>query len=278
MIDLGDHPLPHLFHGVRASAAIGILAGACAWLLDGIGPSLTISYTRLDQLAALTIGTVVGSTVLAARAFRRRGDVLFDAGAGALLGGVGALVGVSLLAFIHVAATPRVFLVERIAAWALSCAGATVSLAWFAGPKFTPRIRDSALIAFGGGAIAGVIYTLPGASDVWQAIAMLWVGATIGFAIAGPESWHATAVIELLPERDGRWHPLRLREWPVDDGDVLALGEAQLACQGGRVALYPPAGGVFADGHTVRVPRFIDATGVITVGRARYLIEVKPAP
>lgn len=265
-------------HGVLASTVIGIAAAACGWLLNGLGPVVTVDYTRLDQIAALVVGGVVGGAVIAARAFRQRQDVVFGAVAGALFGGVGALCGASLLAFIHTSASPRIFLIERVAAWAFSAGGTTTFLAAFIHGRPSRRIAESALIACGGGAIAGVIFTLPGATDVWQAVASLWFGGTVGFAVSGPELWHATATIELLPARGEEPSLLTLREWPLDDGKVLALGEAQVACVSGRIALYPPAGGVVASGHNVRHPTFIAASGTIAVGRTRYHLRVLRAP
>ena len=269
---------PDLPHGALASTVIGMAAAACGWLLLGIGPSITSSYTRLDQFAALVVGAAVGGSVIAARAFRQRGDVRLNAAAGALLGGVGALIGVSLLAFIHAPTSPGTFLVERVAAWGLSAAGAAALLATLANVRAPRWIAESAGMAFGGGAFAGVIFTLPGAPEVWQAIASLWFGGAIGLAVAGPELWHATATIELLPARGQSTNPLTIREWPLHEGTVLALGEAQVACVGGRIALYPPAGGIVAADRTVRIPAFIATSTMIAVGRTRYHLCVRRVP
>jgi hypothetical protein len=269
---------PRLPHGVLASTVIGIASGACGWLLNGILPALTVSYIRLDQLAALVVGGVVGASVIASRAFRQRGDPVFSAVAGALLGGVGALAGASLLAFAHSAVSPRIFLIERMGAWALACGGATVFLALFANARAARWIAESMLISAGGGAIAGVIFTLPGASDVWQAVACLWFGGTVGFAVAGPELWHAVATVEHLPPRGAAASLLTIRESPIHEGNVVALGEAQLACLDGRIALYPPAGGVVAGGRNVRHAAFVTASGTIVAGRARYHLQVQRAP
>jgi hypothetical protein len=260
-------------HGVLASTVIGIAAAAGGWLVSGLGPALTTSYARLDQLSALLVGGIVGAAVIGARAFRRREDVWYGGVAGALLGGVGALCGASLFAFLHAPVSPRTFLVERGVAWGCSCGGATVLLAIIS-PGASRRIVETALIGSGGGAIAGVIFTLPGASEVWQAVAMLWFGGTIGFAVAGPELWHAIATVELLPARGKGPSLVTLREWPLHEGTVVALGEAQVACVGGRIALYPPAGGVVAAGRHVRHPTFVASSGTIAVGRTRYQVYI----
>jgi hypothetical protein len=261
-------------HGALASTVVGITAAAFGWLISGLAPATTVSYTRLDQLTALVIGAAVGGSVIAARAFRQRDDVLLGAVAGTVLGGVGALSGASLLAFTHAAVAPRLFLLERVAAWAFSASVAAILLAAFVNARESRRIVESGLIACAGGAIAGVIFTLPGDSEVWQAVASLWFGGTLGLAVAGPELWHAIATVELLPARGDAPSLLTMREWPLQDGSVLALGEAQVACVGGRVALYPPAGGVVSAGRTVRRPTFIAVSGPIAVGRTRYQLRI----
>jgi hypothetical protein len=263
-------------HGVLASTVIGIAAAACSWLLSGIIPMLVANNARLDQLYALVTGGIVGASVAAARAFRHREGVAFGGVAGALLGGVGALCGASLFAFLRAPAPPPMFLVERVLAWAFACGGSALFLGTFVnqGPTAS-RVLECALIGCGGGAVAGVIFTLPGASDVWLAAAMLWFGATIGFAVAGPELWHATATIELLPAKGQGPNLAMMREWPLHEGTALGLGEAQVACIGGRIALYPPAGGVIWSGRSVRHPLFLAASGTVTVGRTRYEIRFR---
>ena len=261
--------------GVLTSTVFGTAGAACGWLLLGVWPRLTTSYTRLDQLAALTVGAAVGAAILGAREFRQRGDVTFSAISGSLLGGVGALAGASPFLFIHAAASPRVFLLERTAAWALAAAASVLCLNAFLDPRpARGRLRESVLLAAVGGAISGVIYTLPGASDVWQAVALLWWGGSVGFALGGPELWHAAAVVEALPHRGREASLLSLREWPLYDQRTLVLGEAKLACRDGRIALYPPAGGVIADGRHIREARWLTASATVAVGRSRYRINL----
>ncbi len=265
--------------GVVASMVIGIAAAACSWLASGIAPLLIVSNARLDQVDALLSGAIAGAAVLAARAFRRREAITFSGAAGALLGGVGALCGASLLAFLRTPASPHAFLVERVLAWACTCGGSTLLLGAFVNRGgLSNRTMECALLGCGGGAIAGVLFALPGASDVWQAAAMLWLGATIGFAVAGPELWHAPATVELLPGKGVGPSLVILREWPLQEGMTLVLGEAQVACVGGRIALYPPAGGVVWSGRSVRRPLFLVSSGTVAVGRARYQIRITGEP
>lgn len=257
---------------------VGMSSAAGGWLLGGWLGTLTTSYARLDQWTALVLGATIGAGIAGARAFRQHHPVATTAAAGAIRGGVGALAGISLLAFAHGAIGPAQFVAERLVAWMLSAVGATMLLVLLDPPRRRSAIREGIAIAAVGGATAGAIFTLPGSSDVWQAAAYLWFGGAVALAVSGPELWHAVAVLELLPTRDRRWNPLRTREWPLYDGVVLALGEAKLACADGQVALYPPAGGVVADGHTVRQPRYLDATAIVAVGRTRYRLQVRGRP
>ncbi len=163
-------------------------------------------------------------------------------------------------------------------AWLLAAVGASALLNAFAREHRFRWIGESSAIAAIGGAGAGAIFMLPGAADAWQGVACIWFGGAIAFAVTGPELWHARAVIELAPARGGRWNPLTIREWPLHDGAVLALGEAQVGCERGAVTLYPPGGGLVANGHTVRQPREMNGNALIAVGRARYHLQLLQAP
>ena len=122
--------------------------------------------------------------------------------------------------------------------------------------------------------LAGAIITLPGITEIWQAAAFIWLGGVIGFAVAGPELWLASAVVELIPPRGQFPGILDLREWPLYPGDVLSLGQAQVAQVGTRFLVYPPAGGLVANGHHIPLPRDLPEGGLLLVGRARYRVRV----
>lgn len=265
-----DQPLPR---GVMASMIIGLAAGFVAWLASGLWSSVTSNFVRLDQLSGLGLGAAVGAAVLAGREFRQRRSPAFGAAAGLLLGGAGGISGVSLMAFSHGVVTPQLFLFERMAAWGLAAGFTVLALGVFIGARSRRISIERWLIASVGGAIAGSIFTLPGITDLWQAVAFLWFGAAIGLATAGPELWSATVVVENLPRRGRQLSLLALHEWPLYRGAVT-IGEAQVAVVDGGVALYPPAGGVVADGRQVRRPWFLRELTDVTIGRAHYRIRV----
>jgi hypothetical protein len=265
---------PRMPRGVLASAMFGLTAASGGWLLSGVGPVLTGSYTRLDQLSALLVGALAGAAVLGGRALRQRGAVATGLAAGTLLGGAGALCGVSVFAFLHGPVLPRTFLLERVMAWMFACGASALFLGAFVNAGRWHRSVESFLLGCGGGAIAGVVFMLPGASEAWQAIAFLCFGTAIGFAVAGPELWHAMATVQLLPPRGEEQGLLAMREWPLDEGAVLALGETQIACVKGRIALYPSAGGMVAAGRSIREPAFLITSGTIAAGRTRYHVQI----
>jgi len=273
-----DSRAERLPRGVWSSTAIGMSAGAASWLASGAIATLTISYTRLDQLTALALGAITGAAILGAREFRQRRRAVFGIVAGSLLGGVGALTGASLIAFIHADVSPRWFLIERVLTWLFTAVGSATFLGLFVARHRKEWLHETMMIAAIGGLGAGAIFSLPGASDAWQAIACVWLGGAVAFAVVGPELWHAYAVVEMAPTKGRKWNPLLMREWPLHDVASLALGEATLACQQGRVAIYPPAGGLVANGHSVREPRLLDANALLLVGRARYHIQLLRAP
>jgi hypothetical protein len=269
-----SRPPEALPRGILASILLGASGAGCAWLLTGVLPALTTSNARLDQLSALCFGAATGAAVVAGCDYRRRRGLLAGAVAGALLGGVGGLAGVTPFALATGAVSVRLFLLERVAAWLFAAVGVALATRVWASDLRRKRLGETALIAAVGGAISGVIFTLPGATDAWQGVAALWLGATVGLAVAGPDLWGAIGVLAVMPRKGHRWSPWRLREWPLHDGVSLMLGEAQIACLDGRIVLYPPAGGMQADGRTVRRPRFLAASTQIAVGHQRYHMQL----
>ncbi|HEY8061574.1 MAG TPA: hypothetical protein VID74_02195 [Gemmatimonadales bacterium] len=262
---------------MMASMVIGLTAGFAAWLAAGMWPSVTSNFVRLDQLSALALGAAVGAGVLGGREFRQRRSMAPGAAAGLVLGGAGGISGISLVAFSHGVVAPRTFLLERMAGWGLAAGFTVLALAVFTGMRTWRVSIERITIGIVGGAIAGSIFALPGITELWQAVAFLWFGASTGLAMAGPELWSATAVVESLPPRGRQLTLLALHEWPLYAGS-LTLGEAQVAVVDGGVALYPPAGGVVADGHQVRRPRYLRGTTDLTIGRTRYRIRVLEEP
>src|SRR5574337_710836 len=221
-----DRSLPR---GVLASVVLGFGGGFVAWLVAGsLGgvASLAASYFRLDLATIGLLGALPGAAVLGGAALRRRGFVPLGVLGGLVLGGAGAVLGGWLGLLLPGSGAPQGFLLDRIAGWGL---GAGIGAAFLAGGSGRPRMRQvlealaSGLVA---GAVGGVIFALPGPSELWQAVAFVVTGAGIGLAAAGPALWHSVAVLE--GETPGRVVPgiLSLREWAVGEGEVAEVDGA----------------------------------------------------
>jgi len=270
-----DHTLPR---GVLASALLGYAGGVIAWLLAGInaGPArFTADYNRLDQITMVLLGAIVGACVLLGVALRGRGVAPLAIVSGLVLGAVGSLAGGSAALLIPGAAGVRGFVVARVIGWALAAGIASLLLACY-GRRFDwRRLGESLLLGLLGGAIAGVMFALPGPSDLWQGVAFATFGAAIGVAACGPALWHATAIIELDPKRGLVPEILTLREWPLHEASSVDLGALRLGCQDRRVALYPSAQGATFQGRRMNEPTFLDAGGHVAAGGLQYRIRLR---
>lgn len=269
---LVDYSLPR---GVLASIVLGYTGGLVAWLIAGfwtdLGPALP-TYLRLDQLTMLLGGALVGAAVLGGAALRSRAAMLMALLAGAVLGGAGAVIGASLVMLVPGVTSLRGFIFGRIAGWAVAAGLASMLLACY-GPRLRwPRLGESLGLGLMAGALSGVVFALPGPSDLWQAMAFCIFGAGVGAAACGPALWRAPAVVELYrgPRVPGI---LSLREWAVADDTSVAVGTATVAAQGGRAALYPSPAGAMLDGRAVTEPVYLSGASGVTDGTAAYYVR-----
>jgi hypothetical protein len=262
--------------GIAAAAVLGAAGGAVAWLAATGWSHVVTGYVRLDQLTMLTLGAIVGAVTLGGDALRRRQRVGAPIINGVIVGGVSALAVATVVALLS-ATGDTGFLMQRAAGW---CAVVTVSSAALASVHGSPIRAAHATVGIGllGGIICGLVALLPGAAEFWWAIAFTVAGATIAIAVTGPRLWQAVAIVEHAPARNAIPGLLALREWAIDDGDVVALGTAQLSCNDGHVALHPPAGGATVNGLLKTRGTYIPVSCVIAVGGQRYLVQVRNNP
>lgn len=269
-----DDSLPR---GVLASAVMGYLGAFAAWMLSGAWTDTTstiTNYARLDMATMLLLGALVGGALLGGMALRTRGPLLLGTVAGVLLGGLGGTVGAAIVATLPGPGSVRGFLLVRFVGWTLSGMFAAACLGWYVRPLAWRRVGESALLGLLAGAVGGALFALPGPSELWQGLSFLAFGAGTGLAVGGPALWGARAVIEAAPSRGLVPSVVSLREWPVHEGSAVQLGEGQVACQDGQLALYPPPGGAEVDGRPIREPAFIRGSGRLTVDGVRYRIRV----
>jgi len=272
-------PPPSLPRGILASVGLGHAGAVVAWILTGFWSdtgALVPSYVRLDQLTMLLLGALAGASILAGAALRTRGSVVLGFCAGFVLGGAGAVAGSSIAVALPWSGSVRAFIVVRIAGWALAGGLAALLLAAFAAKPDARRLVESAGLGLLAGAAAGVAFSLPGPSELWQAIAFAILGAGLGVAVAGPALWRAAAIVELSTDR-GVPNVATLREWAVHEGTAASIGGARVACHEGRVALYPAPGGTAVAGRPVTEPVYLTEHATVTVGAERMDVRLGAA-
>ncbi len=229
---------------------------------------------RLDQLVALLLGATAGAFVLVVRARHRRESLVPALGAGALLGGIPALIGATICVWLLSADSAGRFVLMRMIAWAFSTALAAMGLSRFTRTPTTRITLESLALGALGGAIAGAIYSLPGPSELWLPVAMAWTGAAIGVAGTGPLLWCAAVTVHVLPPRDERRTMWSLHERAVERGTSMKLSDAQVACVGDVVYVYPPPGGAVLDGYPLYRAVPLQRDALLAVGRARFRLTL----
>lgn len=262
--------------GVWASTVLGLTAGAIAW---GIAPLLTgpaghAGAARLDQLTMWLLGSLVGALVVGGRALRAGYPVLVELVIGFALGGTAALVAATISGFVPQVSTPFTFVALRGMSWAWCGVLTATALASVLARRRRAELLETVGIGGAGGLLAGMMFVLPGPAELWQAVAFLAFGASIGIAIDWPILRRARAVVDRAPRRGPVPGVMTLRESPLFEGGAVALGDATLSCQRERVALYPPKSGVVFNGRAVTVPVFLPTGGTLMVANQRFRIRL----
>lgn len=260
-------------HIPAAAAVVGGTAGAIAWSCFALVGGDGWSAWRLDQVTALLLGSAVGAATLGARAKWRGVALPVEVVVGLVLGGAGTLAGASLIATWGTFTSPAAFVLERALCWAVAAAGASVALNWYLGWHSSRAPARSVGLAMLAGAGAGAMLSFPGVPDLWQAFAAIWIGAGIAVSCALPDVTIACAAVRQLPRRGEHIGVATVREVRLTGGDLHVVGPVTLAVIGGRVAVYPPAGGVTINGHRRGHPAWITCPSILASGGIRYQID-----
>ena len=267
-----DRSLPK---GVLASAAWGYAGAFVAWAISGLWTdtgAVLATYARLDQATMLLLGGLVGAAVLAGAALRRRGSVLLGTVAGFGLGAAGAVIAASAALLLPGMVSLRGFIVARVLGWAVAGGLTAVLLSLYGAVPDARRSSESLALGLLSGAVAGVVFALPGPSELWQAAACMVFGAGVALAAEGPGLWHAAAIVEAVGARPALGI-LSLREWAVPAEGAVAIGDTRLAWQGGRLALHPAASGAMVDGRRVNQAMYL-SPGPLALDGATYRVRV----
>jgi hypothetical protein len=260
---------PFMPKGGYAASLTGAGGALTAWLLattlDDVG-GLVRSTAYLDVAVATLLGAAIGAAVLFGDA-KRTGEgaapaTITGAGLGGLGGALGGAVAVAL-AQLMVTLPWHGFLIGRVLAWAVF--GAVVGIAL--GVRWVRDDPDRVLDGLGFGAMAGAVggtaMLLPGPADFWQVMAMLVVGAGVGYGVCGPVLQRSAAILD-LESVDGKPVGLfGLLEWSVEEGrEVPLTDDVSVAYEEGicQVLARPPSDGGALSVVTVAGRRAEDRT------------------
>jgi hypothetical protein len=274
---------PFVPKGAYAAAVSGMTGALLAWLVASTITDLSDAlptYARLDLAVSGMLGAFAGAFIGGGDALRRRASVPVGVLFGLVLGLVGGVAGGAAGAGLGGVLAPRLnatsFPLARIVAWAVlgAAIGLTLGLRWWQDDE--RRTVDGAGYGALAGVVAGILYSLPGPSEFWQAIAFAILGAGVGAGVSAPSLRRSVAILEL--ERDGsaRVGLTRLREWGLSSGSSIALERdgspaASVVCEATRCRVVPVAGGgVRVAGKQVAAPIELVNEDRIAIGEEQY--------
>ena len=290
-VPLPPEPAPRSFlaKGGVAGAMAGAGGALVAWMIasswDDLGEVL-FSYQMLDLAAATLLGALVGAAVGASDAARNRRNVLAGLAIAAALGGVGGALGGFMTgvvsSLVSPGTTPRTFVLVRLAAWGIvgAALGVVIGLAYIRSDR--RRLVDGLLYGFGGGVLSGLIYSLPGPSDLWNALAFALCGAAIGAGLSGPALQRSLAIVERDHTSGGPFRLFGVREWGLSRASAVRLsdGGAEVSIEGqdGSFVLRPPASGngmahVRVGGQPITTGVRLRNGDVLDIGGTRYVFR-----
>ncbi len=274
--------VPFMPKGAYAAAVSGMAGALLAWLVCSTITDLSDAlptYARLDLAVGGMIGVFVGGFIAGSDALRRRTSIALGTLYGVLLGLVGGVAGGAAGAGLGGVLAPRLsppaFAAARIVAWAVlgTALGLTLGMRWWQDDE--RRTVDGAGYGALGGIVAGVLYSLPGPSEFWQALAFAVLGAAVGAGVCGPSLRRSVAILELERGASGRVGLTRLREWGLLNGASVPLERdgttvASVVCEASRCRIVPAGSGVRVSGKSVSAPIELVNEDRIAIGDAQY--------
>ncbi|MDQ2930610.1 MAG: hypothetical protein M3Y05_07330 [Gemmatimonadota bacterium] len=274
---------PFVPKGAYAAAVSGMAGALLAWLVCSTITDLSDAlptYARLDLAEGGMIGVFAGAFIAGSDALRRRASVplgvLFGIALGLVGGVAGGAAGAGLGGVLVPRLTPAAFPLARIVAWVVlgAALGLTLGMRWWQDDE--RRTVDGAGYGALAGLAAGVLYSLPGPSELWQALAFAIVGAGVGAGVCAPSLRRSVAILELERGGSGRIGLTRLREWGLLNGTTVPLerdgsAAASVVCEATRCRIVPSAGGgVRVSGKAIAAPTELVNEDRIAIGDAQY--------
>ncbi|MEO6209314.1 MAG: hypothetical protein ABIQ10_04220 [Gemmatimonadaceae bacterium] len=274
---------PFVPKGAYAAAVSGMSGALLAWLVCSTITDLSDAlptYARLDLAEGGILGVFAGAFIAGSDALRRRASVplgiLFGIALGLVGGVAGGAAGAGLGGVLAPKLTPAIFPVARIVAWVVlgAALGLTLGMRWWQDDE--RRTVDGAGYGALAGLVAGILYSLPGPSELWQALAFAIVGAGVGAGVCAPSLRRSVAILELERGGSGSIGLTRLREWGLLDGTTVPLerdgsAAASVVCEATRCRIVPSAGGgVRVSGKAIAAPTELVNEDRIAIGDAQY--------
>lgn len=274
---------PFVPKGAYAAAVSGMSGALLAWLVCSTITDLSDAlptYARLDLAEGGILGVFAGAFIAGSDALRRRASVplgiLFGIVLGLVGGVAGGAAGAGLGGVLAPRLTPAVFPLARVVAWVVlgAALGLTLGMRWWQDDE--RRTVDGAGFGALAGLAAGMLYSLPGPSELWQALAFAIVGAGVGAGVSAPSLRRSVAILELERGGSGRIGLTRLCEWGLLDGTTIPLerdgsAAASVVCEATRCRIVPSAGaGVRVSGKAIAAPTELVNEDRIAIGDAQY--------
>jgi len=274
---------PFVPKGAYAAAVSGMAGALIAWFICSTITDLSDAlptYARLDLAEGGMIGVFAGGFIAGSDALRRRTSIPLGALFGVLLGLVGGVAGGAAGAGLGGLLAPRLapaaFPLARLVAWAVlgTALGLTLGMRWWQDDE--RRTVDGAGYGALAGVIAGLLYSLPGPSEFWQALAFAIVGAGVGAGVCAPSLRRSVAILELERGASGSVGLTRLREWGLLSGGSVPLERdgstvATVMCEATRCRIVPASGGaVRVSGKSISAPTELVNEDRIAIGDAQY--------
>ncbi|MEO7038577.1 MAG: hypothetical protein ABI446_01195 [Gemmatimonadaceae bacterium] len=273
---------PFVPKGAYASAVSGMAGALVAWFVCSTITDLSDAlptYARLDLAEGGMIGVFAGAFIAGSDALRRRESMPIGILLGIVLGlagGVaGGAAGAGLGGVLAPRLTPASFPVARIVAWVVlgAALGLILGMRWWQDDE--RRSVDGAAYGALAGLVAGILYSLPGPSEFWQALAFGVVGAGVGTGVCAPSLRRSVAILELERGSGGSIGLTRLREWGLLDGATISLARegaaaASVVCEATRCRIVPAGAGVRVSGKSIAAPTELVNEDRIAIGDAQY--------
>jgi len=169
----------------------GALGALAAWGLAGFLTDLRspiVSVDRADLAVAVLLGGAIGLALCIGSMIRGvvRAPVAVACTVVCALSG---LLLLAALAFAGDAPTVRQFLLARIVGWLLLAVAMALTITAPLGDLGSARWAEATVVALCAGLLSALVASLPGVSELWQAVAFLVCGALVGGAALSIPIW-----------------------------------------------------------------------------------------